>query len=204
MKPYPNASPTIISSEPHQQIKKSILEEDGPKLNDQIGKRTKHTVVLRRQISTLTKTLLKFIFKNNNLLLMFNIANALWKSRLHFIIPLKCFLGNAFFVMKHDGYKKLAFYSIHFVHYHFAKNFLKQQQKTAAMANGLPRYRPKNPVATAMLILSTTGHLLSVLNKIGNRWLSRTIKSMGGMDSILLAISTIIFTKSIQSSSRIF
>jgi hypothetical protein len=113
-------------------------------------------------------------------------------------------LGNAFFIMKHDGYKKFVLYSIHFAHYHFVKNFLKQQQKMSFIANGIPRHRSKGPVITAMLVLSTTSHLMAVLNKMGTRWLSRTIRSMGGLDSIVLAVSTIIFTKSIQSSSRIF
>jgi hypothetical protein len=99
--------------------------------------------------------------------------------------------------MKHDGYKKLVLYSIHFV-----KRFLQQQHKMAA--NGLPQRRPKHPATTALLLLSTTSHLLAMLNKIGSRWLLGVIKSMGGLDSIVLAVSTILFTKSVQNSSRIF
>jgi hypothetical protein len=48
---------------------------------------------------------------------------------------------------------------------------------------------------------ATLCHVLVVLKKMGPKWVSN---NMGGIDGLVLAISKIAFTKSVQRSDRIF
>ncbi|KAL7331584.1 hypothetical protein PS15p_203757 [Mucor circinelloides] len=159
-----------------------------------------YAVISRRKLFTVAKTLIKFIFKNNNILLFINIINNLWKQRIHFIRPAVHVAKQILFVVQHSSYKQCLRYLILFLDYHFNKAFTKKQQMHLMTT---AKNSSKSPFTTIMLLLSTMTHLLAVTSKIGSKWTQNFIKSLGGLDSIVLAACTIAFTKSLQSD-RIF
>lgn len=158
-----------------------------------------YAIISRRKIFNVAKTLIRFIFKNNNLLLIINIVNKLWKQRIQFIRLTVFILKQAMFIIQHNSYKQSIKYFIHFLSYHFSKVFTNKQQVHLMTTEK----SSKNPFTNIILLLATMTHLLAVFTKIGSKWTQSFIKSMGGLDSIVLAICTIAFTKSLQSD-RIF
>ncbi|GAN09153.1 hypothetical protein MAM1_0247c08675 [Mucor ambiguus] len=159
-----------------------------------------YAIILRRTLFNVAKTLIKFIFKNNNLLLFINIANSLWKQRLQFIRPTVHIAKQILFVVQHNSYKQCIKYLVHFMDYHFNKVFSKKQQMHLMTT---AKNSSRSPLTTMVLMISTMTHLLAVITKLGSKWTQNFIKSLGGLDSIVLAICTIAFTKSLQSD-RIF
>lgn len=151
---------------------------------------------IRRQIFAVAKTLTKLIFQNNNLLLIANIINKLWRARANFIKPVLHTVSNIRFIMKNGGYRNLLKYTIHFIQNHFSKQ--QYQYHQSSVNNN------SSPLTTMILVLATMSHLLVVLKKIGLKWASKTIGNMGGLDSIVLVVSAIAFARSIQSSRRVF
>ncbi|KAI8054811.1 hypothetical protein BDF21DRAFT_431098 [Thamnidium elegans] len=149
--------------------------------------------LIRRQFYTFAKTLMKTLFKNNNLLLMANIVNKLWKARLSFITPILPIMKQLIFIIRHNSYKQLITYSVHFIRHHI----MNQTQKTVSI------HRTVHPIQTFILLLATVSHLLVRFQKIGYKWAAHTIRNMGGLDSVVLALSAIIFAKSIQRTNRI-
>ncbi|KAG2212401.1 hypothetical protein INT47_001762 [Mucor saturninus] len=160
------------------------------------SKNTKYAGLIRRQIYTVAKISTKLIFQNNNLLLIANIVNKLWRARESFIKPALHITNNLRFIMKNGGYKNLLRYTMHFVQYHFSKQQHHHHQSSLV--------HNSSPATTMILVLATMSHLLVVLKKVGLKWASKTIRNMGGLDSIVMAVSAIAFAKSIQSSGRVF
>ncbi|KAG2236396.1 hypothetical protein INT48_008378 [Thamnidium elegans] len=165
---------------PHRQSNNNDIPEKKPYL-------------IRRQFYTFAKTLMKTLFKNNNLLLMANIVNKLWKARLSFITPILPIMKQLIFIIRHNSYKQLITYSVHFIRHHI----MNQTQKTVSI------HRTVHPIQTFILLLATVSHLLVRFQKIGYKWAAHTIRNMGGLDSVVLALSAIIFAKSIQRTNRI-
>jgi hypothetical protein len=158
-----------------------------------------YAIISRRKIFNIAKTLIKFIFKNNNLLLIINIVNKLWKQRIQFIQPTVFVLKQAMFIIQHNSCQQCIKYFIHFLNYHFNKVFTNKRQVHIMTT----KKSSKNPFTNIILLSATIIHLLAGFTKIGSKWIQSFIKSMGGLDSIVLAICTIAFTKSLQSD-RIF
>lgn len=173
-------------------------------------KKKKHALLrlLRSQLFFFAKKLAKIILQNNNLLLIANVVNKLWKARASFINPAMFVLKNTIFIIKHDGYINLLKYTIHFVQYHLMDVFSKQQENLTVTSNVasnvVSKFNRRDPVTTAILLLKTTSHLTFAGRKIISKWLSHTIRNMGGLDSVILAISAIAFAKTMQKSDRIF
>ncbi|KAL9549737.1 hypothetical protein MBANPS3_005070 [Mucor bainieri] len=159
-----------------------------------------YAIISRRKLFNVAKTLIKFIFKNNNLLLFINIVNNLWKQRLQFIRPTVHIAKQILFIVQHNSYRQCIQYLMHFMDYHFNRVFSKKQQMHLMTT---AKNSSRSPLTTMILMLSTMTHLLAVITKIGSKWTQNFIKSLGGLDSIVLAICTIAFTKSLQSD-RIF
>ncbi|CAO3612625.1 unnamed protein product [Mucor hiemalis] len=160
--------------------------------------------LLRSQLFLFAKKLTKIILQNNNLLLIANVVNKLWKARASFIDPFMFVVKNTIFIIRHDGYINLLKYTIHFVQYHLMDIFSKQQESLAVTSNVVSRINKRDPLTTAILLLKTTSHLTLVVRKIISKWLSHTIRNMGGLDSVILAISAVAFAKTMQKSDRIF
>lgn len=154
----------------------------------------KKPYLIRRQLYAFAKTLIKTLFKNNNLLLMANIVNKLWKARHSFITPILPILKQLIFIVRHNSYKQLITYSIHFIRHHL----MHQRRNTVSTA-----HRTAHPIQTFIVLLTTVSHLLVRFQKIGYKWAARTVRNMGGLDSVVLALSAIIFAKSIQHKDRI-
>lgn len=161
------------------------------------SKNTKYSGSIRRQIYTIAKILTKLIFQNNNLLLIANIVNKVWRARASFIKPVLHITSNIRFIMKNGGYKNLLRYTIHFVQYHFSKQQHHHHHRSVLQHNS-------SPATTMILVMATMSHLLVVLKKAGLKWASKTIRNMGGLDSIIMAVSAIAFARSVQSSGRVF
>lgn len=153
----------------------------------------KKPYLIRRQLYAFAKTLIKTLFKNNNLLLMANIVNKLWKARHSFITPILPILKQLIFIVRHNSYKQLITYSIHFVRHH-----LVHKQR-----NTVSTHQTAHPIQTFILLMATVSHLLVRFQKIGYKWTARTVRNMGGLDSVVLALSAIIFAKSIQHKNCI-
>ncbi|CAO3644041.1 unnamed protein product [Mucor fragilis] len=159
-----------------------------------------YAIISRRRLFNVAKTLIKFLFKNNNILLFINIANNLWKQRLQFIRPTVHIAKQILFVVRYSSYKQCIRYLIHFMDYHFNRAFSKKQQMHLMTT---AKNSSRSPLTTMILMLSTMTHLLAVITKIGSKWTQNFINSLGGLDSIVLAACTIAFTKSLQPD-RIF
>ncbi len=157
-------------------------------------------IIIRRHFYLFAKKFLKMLLSNNNLLLIVNVVNKLWKARANFIQPLTFVIKNTLFIIKHDGYLNLMRYTISFI----KDIFMKQQQQLHINSTVNKFNSSKSPLTTFRLLFGTVSHLFIVSQKITSRWLSHTIKNMGGLDSIILAISAIAFAKTIQKSERIF
>ncbi|GAA5801551.1 hypothetical protein HPULCUR_006999 [Helicostylum pulchrum] len=75
--------------------------------------------------------------------------------------------------------------------------------KSWQQRNTVSTHRAVHPIQTFILLLATVSHLLVRFQKIGYKWAAHTVRNMGGLDSVVLALSAIIFAKSIQRTNRI-
>lgn len=173
-------------------------------------KKQRLSVIFRRHIYTFAKTILKFIFKNNNLLLFATLVNKLWKARLQFIQPTCVISKQAWFFVRHAQYEQVVKFSVDFVLYHLKKiaaTITTQQQKHIIQQQATRKNNKgaASPLGVVILVrAATVSRALVVLKKMGPKWIHKALRNMGGLDGIVLAVSTIAFTKSIQRSDRIF
>lgn len=146
-------------------------QQQSPSVEDE--ELEKKAYFVRRQMYCIAKSLIKTLLKNNNILLILNILNKLWRSRASLIEP-------TLVILNHYLQQGTLLPTPHFF-FHSSRNM---QLK----AGGRP---PKSII----LILT---HVLVQFQKLGYK----TIRNMGGLDSVILAISAILFTKSIQTTPR--
>ncbi|KAI9343665.1 hypothetical protein BD770DRAFT_397978 [Pilaira anomala] len=137
-------------------------------------KKKEKAYFVRRQIYCIAKSLIKTILKNNNILLILNILNKLWRSRASLIEPTLIILNH--YLQQGTLLPTTLFFNRNIQH--------NKGGRTPQQAN-----------KSIILILT---HVLVRFQKLGYK----TIRNMGGLDSVILAISAILFTKSIQTTPR--
>ncbi|KAI9487838.1 MAG: hypothetical protein EXX96DRAFT_535964 [Benjaminiella poitrasii] len=136
----------------------------------------------RRHLFRLAKTLIKLLFKSNNLLLLASFANQLWKSRLPIILFTHRIMKHVSFIIRYQAnYKQM----IYFVYNYLLIVF--KHQKTSSTQ--------QNYHSTPLLLVLTT-------KNVGSRWIRDILRNLGGLDSIILAISTITFMRSFQQQHQ--
>lgn len=170
-------------------------QDDTPKQS--IG-RTSYSI--RRSTYTLAKKSLKLLLRNNNILLIANYLNKVWKQR---VFLYRAIDAAVYFIRCH-GYKQTLFYVIHFFRFQILKYLIHQKLLSSTAADHslatATQYGLNNPKKSLFLAVSLLKHSWVLILKM----ISKTIKSIGGVDSILLAFSTIALTKSFQQSNTIF
>lgn len=160
----------------------------------------KNFYAVRRTTYTLAKKTLTLLIRKTNLLLITNYLNKLWRHRMIFYRG----MDTAAYYVRTNGYRKTLLYVIHFFRFQIIKYLIKQnllssKAQSQSLAN-VAQYSLDNPRKSFFVALSLLKHTSIFIMK----FISKSIKNIGGLDSILLAFSTIALTKSIQHSNTIF
>lgn len=171
----PSAPPPVHVTESYCNISRPLHIDptlyDEPEPSPTLNRRLKEgRISLNKHMPIHAKTILSYLFKKNNILVIINLLNTLWQKR--FIIQ------KAVTSTVHKG-----LHTSSKIHHHHAH---------------------RSGIAQTMLLLAALNTTSHVLAKKSIHWASKSIHNMGGLDSVLLALSTVALTKSIQRSERIF
>lgn len=163
-------------------------------------KKNSMAFILRKSIYNLTKKTLILLLRNNNILLIGNLLRNLWKQRI--------FVYRGTHIVAHfiqqNGYQQSLLYIMRFLRYQITTYLVRKRLVPPKTVNKslttVTRHSLKNPIKSFFVAVSVMKHIPVLIVKL----ISKAMKSVGGLDSILLAFSVIALTKSIQHSNSIF